>query len=72
MEGTFIDSGYVKPANALPDIFKLIEAVKDVNGTFISIWHNHTVSKTNAYKDWRNVHDQMIGFITPILRHESA
>jgi hypothetical protein len=63
MEGTFIDSGDVQPANALQDIFNLMEAVKNVNGTFISIWHNHTVSKTNEYKDWRNVHDEMIQFI---------
>jgi hypothetical protein len=64
MEGAFINSKYSRPSEALQDIYNLIEAVKKVNGTFISIWHNHTVSETNEYMVWKNVHDQMIQFIT--------
>ena len=63
MEGSFIDSQKLHPSQALAAIFNLIEAVKNVNGTFISIWHNHTVSETNEYRDWKNVHDQMIRFL---------
>jgi hypothetical protein len=70
MEGSFIDYKNSQPSRALQDIFELIEAVKNVNGTFISIWHNHTVSETTEYRDWRNVHDKMIQFITRILDHE--
>ena len=63
MEGSFIDYKKSQPSQALQDIFKLIEAVKKVNGTFISIWHNHTVSETREYRDWKNVHDKMIQFL---------
>jgi len=68
MEGTFINAGYSHPMRAAQDIFNLIEAVKNVNGTFISIWHNHTVSETTEYLDWKNVHDEMIQFITRIVK----
>lgn len=70
MEGSFIDYQDLQPSQALQDICKLVEAVHRVKGTFISIWHNHTVSETREYMDWKNVHDQMIQAITRILKHE--
>ena len=60
MEGSFIDYLHTSPNEAVEYIFKLIEEVKNVDGTFISIWHNHTLSETNMYKGWRYVHDKMI------------
>lgn len=60
MEGSFMNTGNSEPAKVLQHIFNLIDEVKKVNGTFISIWHNHTISETNEYKIWRNVHEQMI------------
>jgi hypothetical protein len=60
MEGTFIDYLKISTGEALEYIFKLIEEVKNAEGTFISIWHNHTLSETNMYKGWRYVHDRMI------------
>jgi hypothetical protein len=60
MEGTFINYLKISPQDALDYIFKMIEEVKNVNGTFISIWHNHTLSETSMYKEWRYVHDKMI------------
>ena len=58
MEGTFISIN--KPDDALQEMLKMMDAVKNVGGTFISIWHNHTVSATSEYKPWRDVHDQVI------------
>ena len=60
MEGSFIDYLHISPNEAVEYIFKLIEEIKNVNGTFISIWHNHTLSETNMFKGWRYVHDKMI------------
>ena len=60
MEGSFLDYLQIPPPEALAYIFKLIEEVKNVNGTFLSIWHNHTLSETNTYTGWRYVHDKMI------------
>jgi hypothetical protein len=58
MEGIFISIN--KPNDALQEMLKMMEAVKNVGGTFISIWHNHTVSATAEYQAWREVHEQVI------------
>lgn len=60
MEGSFINYLQIPPLEALDYIFKMIEEVKNVNGTFMSIWHNHTLSETSMYKGWKYVHDKMI------------
>ncbi len=57
MEGTLMDSN---PEDALEKILRLLEEVKKVDGTFIPLWHNHTISETHEYSRWKNVHDQMI------------
>ncbi len=60
MEGNYMREKKFQDDDVLKDIFKLIDEVKNVNGTFISIWHNHTVSNTNEFKHWKRIHDQMI------------
>ena len=61
---TFMDGSYINSKKEIEqiaeDIYNLIEQVKSVNGIFISIWHNHTVSETKEYIPWRNIHDKMI------------
>jgi hypothetical protein len=44
----------------------LIYEVKKVKGTFISIWHNNTVSEDEEFKEWKWVHDEMVKFISEI------
>ena len=60
MEGNYTKKGYTDDQKILGSIFNLINEVKTVNGTFICIWHNHTVSDTKEYREWRIIHDQMI------------
>jgi hypothetical protein len=38
----------------------LIEEVKKVDGTFISLWHNSTLSDTDEWEGWRQVYVDMI------------
>ncbi len=59
MEGSFMKKN-ISPEKSLTDIFNLMEEVKKVNGTFISIWHNQTISETQEYRQWRTVHDKMV------------
>jgi Family of unknown function (DUF7033) len=63
MEGNFTKVEYPDKKKITEAISYLINEVKNVNGTFISIWHNHTVADTVEYKDWRNIHNQMISEI---------
>lgn len=57
MEGTLMDK---KPEDALQKILQLLKEIKKVGGTFIPLWHNHTISETAEYAAWKKVHDKMI------------
>ena len=41
----------------------IIEEVKKVKGTLISIWHNDTFSDEGMWKGWRNVYEDMVKLI---------
>lgn len=48
------------PQEALTKIKSLQKEVQDVNGTFISIFHNAILSDMNENKDWANVYEEML------------
>ena len=48
------------PNEAIITIEKMKQAVKNVNGTFISIWHNSNLSNSAEWKDWKAVWLKMI------------
>ena len=45
---------------ALIAIEQLINEVKSVNGTLISVWHNETFSDYGDWNGWRHVYEEMI------------
>ncbi|MGN6193830.1 MAG: polysaccharide deacetylase family protein [Ginsengibacter sp.] len=57
MDGTLMNSN---PNEALKKILQLLKEIKKVGGTFIPLWHNHTISETDEFAEWKNVHDKMI------------
>ena len=42
---------------------EIINEVKQVDGTLISIWHNDTFSDVGVWKGWRNVYEEMVKLI---------
>ncbi|MEO8861039.1 MAG: polysaccharide deacetylase family protein, partial [Ginsengibacter sp.] len=60
MEGIFFTNGEQTHEKISEEISSLINEVKNVNGTFLSIWHNNTVSETDEFRNWRFIHDRMI------------
>jgi len=60
MDGTLRDYLKVTPADALIIIKKLIDEVKAVNGTFISLWHNESLSDKLRWKGWRRVYEELL------------
>lgn len=42
------------------EIQEIIQAVKSVEGTFISLWHNESLSDQAEWKGWRTVYEAMI------------
>lgn len=55
MDGTLNSYLKLTPEMAAQVVQQLISEVKNVNGTFISLWHNETLSETGIWKGWRSV-----------------
>jgi len=50
----------VAPEDAMNHILPLIEEVRKVNGDFVSLWHNESLSESKLWAGWRNVYEQMV------------
>ncbi|MGM0498021.1 MAG: polysaccharide deacetylase family protein [Bacteroidota bacterium] len=48
---------------AISSIESVIEKIKKVDGTFISIWHNEALSDHGHWKGWENVYREMLRFV---------
>lgn len=48
---------------AISVVEDLIEKIKRVNGTFISIWHNEALSDHGHWKGWENVYREMLRLV---------
>lgn len=64
MEGTLKDYLDMTTADATEKINQLITEVKNVNGTFIPIWHNESLSDKKRWTGWRKVYEDMLDFAT--------
>jgi len=62
MEGTLKDYMYLSTEQSLIRIKKMIDEVKAVNGTFISIWHNESLSNSKRWAGWQKVYEEMIQY----------
>lgn len=60
MDGTLNQYMKLSPDEALEECKKLIDEVKKVNGTFISLWHNESLSEMREWKQWRNVYYKLL------------
>jgi len=41
-------------------IKEIMDRVREVNGTFISLWHNETVSDNRHWQNWKQVFEYTI------------
>jgi hypothetical protein len=54
----------VPPEEAIASIQPLIEEVRQVNGTFISLWHNESLSNEKQWAGWLSVYEEMTKLAT--------
>ena len=47
-------------SDAIDRFAAIIQEVKNVNGTFISLWHNSSFSQLHGMQDWKPVFEQML------------
>ena len=50
----------VEPQDAMKKIKPLIDEVKAVNGTFMSLWHNESLSNVKQWEGWRDVYSETV------------
>lgn len=46
--------------DAINKIKPIIDEVKKVDGTFMSLWHNESLSNVSPWEGWRNVYEQTV------------
>ncbi len=62
MDGTLKDYMQLSNEEAMVVIRKMIDEVKAVNGTFISIWHNESLSNMKRWQGWADIYEAMIRY----------
>ncbi len=50
----------MSPADATKQIEQIIERVKSVNGTFVSVWHNESMGNYKKWTGWKEVYKRLI------------
>ena len=60
MDNTLKDYMKLSPDEAIERSEKLIDEVKKVNGTFVTLWHNHSVNDRDEWAGWRRVYEWII------------
>lgn len=50
----------VQPEDAMSHIAPLIEEVRKVNGDFISLWHNESLSENKLWTGWKKVYEDLV------------
>jgi hypothetical protein len=63
MDVTLNEYMKLSPDKAIDKIRELVSKVKNVNGTFVSLWHNESLSETGYWKGWRRVYEEMLKII---------
>lgn len=65
MDGTLKDYLNLSPEEALSYSKKLIDSIKSVNGTLITLWHNESLSDQKRWVHWRDVYVKIIEYALP-------
>ena len=60
MDGTLNEYMELPVDDAQYLIKEIMDRVREVNGTFISLWHNETVSDNRHWKNWKQVFEYTV------------
>ena len=64
MDGTLKDYLFMSNRKALLKIKSLADKVKEVDGTFISLFHNETVSEMGRWQGWSKIYTEMLKYVS--------
>lgn len=67
MDATLCRHLMMTPEEALAAFCRIMDEVKAVEGTFISIWHNESLSDRKEWKGWRPVYEGMLAHASALM-----
>ena len=50
----------ITPAEVMSYVGPIIKDIKAVNGTFITVWHNESISNRKPWEGWKDVYEEII------------
>lgn len=62
MDITLKEYLHLNPTQAKEEIREIIDSVKDVHGTFCSLWHNSSFSYLGDWQDWKEVYEYLLEY----------
>lgn len=62
MDTTFKHYLNTSPSEAYTKICQIIDMIKSVNGQFIPLWHNESMSNYAEWEGWQDVYESMLGY----------
>ncbi len=63
MDGTLQQYLKLSPEDAIKEIQQLIKEVQKVNGLFVSLWHNSSLSESFGWQGWQKVYKEMLNLM---------
>jgi len=62
MDVTLNEYMNLSPSEALDTIKGIVDEIKKVDGTFVSIWHNESLDYDRRWHGWNNIYEEMIKY----------
>ncbi len=62
MDTTFKHYLNTTPSEAYIKICQIIDVIKSVNGQFIPLWHNESMSNYAEWEGWQDVYERMLEY----------
>lgn len=59
MDGTLNTYMKLSPDKAIEKIKEMTAIIKSVNGTFVTLWHNSSLTKIHHWGNWRKVYEKL-------------
>ncbi len=67
MDGTMKDYMKLSPEESIERSKSLVDEVRAVNGTFITLWHNQSVNDRDEWKGWQHVYEAIVEYASPSM-----
>ena len=69
MDTTMVRYKKMSPENALSVYRSLMDEVKEVNGTFCTLWHNQNLCECFGWEGWRNVYESVLCYADQLKKN---